>query len=299
MKRTRTVAVVASVLVGIALAPLTAWAEPKEETAQEKITRLKREGAELRMQLSAARMSSARAKTDKADALGRARKADEAQAALEKQIADLKTTVKMLTAQNAQLQDLVKADAARSADTKVRDALTQLVEALKRATALQAANAQFADEGKTLKAQAEQMKKTTAASRRELAIATATLRDVRQELAIEKGKRIAGAGPVNTTNPPNTGVVAKPKPKPIPKPKPKPVPEPKIATTVRAVSGDLASIGIGSTSGVREGMKLLITRGADYVATLVITEVEKRQAAGALVDIKLPARSGDTVSNMP
>ena len=125
-------------------------------------------------------------------------------------------------------------------------------------------------------------------TRRELGVTSAALRDLRQELAIEKGKRIA---------PPVAAVPVKPPVAVTPRPKPRPVA--RINTTVRAVRGELASIGVGSESGVTEGMKLVISRGSDYVATLVISQVEKRQAAGELVDIKLPTKSGDTVSNVP
>ena len=286
MKQTITVAFVASVLLGIALVPVAEAAEPQDETPQEKITRLKREAAQLRMQLNHARASAQKAKAAQADADLKAKQADAAQAAFEKQIADLKTTVKTLTAQNAKLQGLLDTDAKTAADKKVSDALTQLVDALKKVTELQAGKEKLATENKTLKAQTERSTKLTATTRRELAVATASLRDVRQELAIEKGKRIA---PATATKPP---------PKRTDGTKP-PKAEPKIATRVRAVSGELASIEVGSTAGVTVGMKLLVSRGADYVATLVISQVEKRQAAGELIDVRSPARAGDSVSNMP
>lgn len=295
MKRTRTVALVASVLVGIAFALPAESAEPKDESPQEMIVRLKREGAELRMQLNAARRSAERAKTEKAAALARASQADDAQDAFAKQIANLQNTVKMLTAQNIELQGLVKAEgAAKSTDKKVSDAYAQLVQALQTATKLRGENGLLVDQGKTLDTRVKKMEKATAAARRELAVAKAALRDIRQELAIEKGKHITGTPATNTT----------PKPKPVvsvitPKPKPKPKPALKIATSIRAVSDNLASVNVGSSVGVEVGMKLLITRGPDYVATLVISDVTKSQAAGSLVDVKIPPRAGDTVTNMP
>ena len=123
-----------------------------------------------------------------------------------------------------------------------------------------------------------------------MSVTSAALRDLRQELAIEKGKRIA---------PPVPAVPARPPVATTPAPKPRPKPVARINTTLRAVRGDLASIAVGSEAGVTAGMKLIVSRGNDYVATLVISQIEKRQAAGELVDTKLPAKSGDTVSNVP
>jgi len=288
MKQTITAVSVAAVLLAIVFVPVAAAAEPKDETAYEKITRLKREAAELRMQLNHARASAKKAQAAQADADQRAKQAGTTQATLQKQIADLQATVKNLTAQNTQLQNLLQADAAKSPDQKVRDALTQLVTALKTVTALQGENARLTEQNKTLKAQAERIEKLAATSRRELAVATAALRDVRQELAIEKGKRIAPATSARP-KPPAGGTSTTTRRKD----------EPRISTRIRAVSGDLASIDVGSTGGVTVGMKLLVSRGADYVATLVISQVEKRQAAGTLVDIRTPPRAGDTIGNMP
>lgn len=288
MKQTRTVAGAALVALAVALVP--AAAAPRDETPDQTIARMKTEAAQLRMQLNAARMTAKRAKVMQTEMVARTRTWEVERDILKKDIAALKATVAEQAAQNLQVRQLLAVDAKQASDVKVRDALAQLVLALKSATKMKAVNDQAAAKNKKLQAELELMAKALLAARRELAAATTALDDVRQELAIEKGKRIVPA----TT----TGGGTKRPPVEIGEPI-IPKPKLKIATKIRTVSGQVASIGVGSDAGLRTGMKLLISRGNDYVATLVLTMVERRQAAGNLVDVRIPPKSGDTVGNMP
>ena len=288
MNRTRhIVAAWAALALALTLVPGAAAGQEDKETPSETITRLKQEAAVLRMELSHAKLSAVQGKAAQADAQAKTRTAAAERTALRKQIAELQASVKALTTQNEQLQTLLKTDAAQAADQKVRDALSQLVNALKATADAKAANARLAEQHSELEARVKRTENLATMTRRELAAKAAALADVRQELAIEKGKRIA---------PP---VAAKPPVVVTPRPRPRPKPTVKINTTIRAVSGDLASVAVGSDAGVAEGMKLIVSRGSDYVATLVISQVEKRQAAGELVDVKMPVKSGDTVSSTP
>jgi len=293
MKRTMSFPLAAWTVFALAmvLAPLAATAQEAKESPLEIITRLKREGAQLRMELQTAKMSAAKAKTVQAEAVQRMKEAAVGQAMLEKQLAQLNADLKSAKAQNEQLQALLKTAADGTDDGSLKDALSQLVQALKTTADLKAQNDVLAAQAKTRKAESTRLTEQLAKARRDLAIANTALSDVRQELAIEKGKHVA---PVKTTDTTPIKPIA-PKVTTVVTPKT----EATINTTVRTVRGELASIGIGSADGVTAGMKLLISRGNDYVATLVISQVEKGQAAGELVNIKTKPRSGDRVGNMP
>lgn len=289
MRQTRIAAGVALVL--LAAAPrAAAAAAPRDETPMQTIARLKQEAAQLRMHLKHAKMQAEQAKASQADAATRTKVAEVERNTLKKEIAALKNNIATVTVQNIQLQKLLDADSVQAPDAKVREVLTQLVQSLKDNTKLKALNTEIAEKSKAIEDRFEQMAKALLATRRELAMKTTALSDMRQELAIEKGKRIApAAGLLRTTPRRTTGGAADP---------PR-AGERTITAKVRAVSGDLASIDVGTEAGVTSGMKLLISRGEDYVATLVISQVEKRQAAGELVDVKVTPRSGDAVGNMP
>ncbi len=288
MKKTRTVAGAALVALAVALVP--AAAAPRDETPAQIIARMKTEAAQLRMQLNAATMVAKRSKALQAEMVAGTQTWKVERDILKKDIAVLKAAAAKQAAQNLQLQQLLAVDAKQTSDVKVRDALAQLVLALKSATEMKTVNDQLSAKNKKLQAELELMAKALLAARRELTTTTMALKDVRQELAIEKGKRIVPATTTGggTKRPPaGTGEPTIPKPKL------------KIAAKIRTVSGRVASIGIGSDAGLSTGMKLLISRGNDYVATLVLTMVERRQAAGNLVDVRMTPRSGDTVGNMP
>lgn len=69
-----------------------------------------------------------------------------------------------------------------------------------------------------------------------------------------------------------------------------------IIGTVTAVTGDYASINIGSAKGIKRGMKLIIYRGARLVAFLRVEEVEIDQAAGIVIDRQLDPMQNDKVT---
>ena len=67
----------------------------------------------------------------------------------------------------------------------------------------------------------------------------------------------------------------------------------KIDATVTAVKGDLASLGVGSASGVKKDMEFIIYRGADFVAHLRIADVGVASSTGIVLDRKREPRAGD------
>jgi len=294
MKRTRSLTLAAWTLLALILSPLGATAQEVKESPSELITRLRQERAQLRMELGHAKMSLKEAQAAQAQAVQQTKEAAVGRAALQDQISKLTTAVQEAAMQNVKLQALLKADAAGAADTKLKDALGQLVDALRNNTALKANNDVLADQNKTQKDASLRLEELFSKTRKELVMMKAALSEAQQQLAIEKGKHVAPVTVTTDTTPPKpvtpkvpTGV------------KPKPKPEATINTTVRAVKGDLASIGLGAADGITDGMKLVITRGNDYLATLVIIQIEKNQAAGKLINIKAAPRPGDRVGNMP
>ena len=71
----------------------------------------------------------------------------------------------------------------------------------------------------------------------------------------------------------------------------------KIAGTITAVQGELASINIGTAHGVIRGLKLMIYRDASFVGYLRIDEVDEAESAGTIVDKQLDPVAGDKVTN--
>ena len=62
------------------------------------------------------------------------------------------------------------------------------------------------------------------------------------------------------------------------------VPADRVTGTITAITDNLASINIGSSSGLKKGMMLIIYRGADFVGRLKLESVDVNEAAGILMD---------------
>jgi len=71
-----------------------------------------------------------------------------------------------------------------------------------------------------------------------------------------------------------------------------------ILGTITAVKQDQASVNIGSATGVRSGMKLIIYRGTQFVGYLRVEMVDTNSAAGIVVDKQLDPMQGDKVANV-
>jgi restriction endonuclease len=70
-----------------------------------------------------------------------------------------------------------------------------------------------------------------------------------------------------------------------------------IMGTVTAVSDNLASINVGTAHGVKQGMKLIVYRGDQFVGTLKVEEVRPNEAAGILMNQRLAPMQGDRVTS--
>jgi len=74
-------------------------------------------------------------------------------------------------------------------------------------------------------------------------------------------------------------------------------PDTAISGRIDIVREDLAQINVGSAKGVKPGMKLIISRGDQFVGYLRISEVDINSAAGFIVDKRLDPMKGDRVSS--
>jgi len=71
----------------------------------------------------------------------------------------------------------------------------------------------------------------------------------------------------------------------------------KISAVVLAVQGDLASLNVGSASGVKKGMVFTLYRDDKFVAHLRVAEVGPATCAGVLYDRTDAVRQGDKATN--
>ncbi len=71
---------------------------------------------------------------------------------------------------------------------------------------------------------------------------------------------------------------------------------PRVSGTITAVKDDLASINVGSASGVKKNMEFIIYRDGEFVAHLQIELVDTATSSGIIVDAQRDVRVGDKVT---
>jgi cell shape-determining protein MreC len=103
--------------------------------------------------------------------------------------------------------------------------------------------------------------------------------------------------PATTVMPRSTAVQPVPAATPLPAPAPQTRP---IGLTGRVTGVDLknrmAAISIGSAAGVRQDMKFYVIRGDQFVANILILNVDPDKAVGILDLVKMDPQVGDTVT---
>ncbi len=72
----------------------------------------------------------------------------------------------------------------------------------------------------------------------------------------------------------------------------------RLIATVTAARDGLASINAGQGQGIEEGMRLMIVRGDQYIATLRIDRVDPGESGGLVIDQQYPPMQGDKVLEM-
>ncbi|MCK5113308.1 MAG: hypothetical protein KAR11_00915 [Phycisphaerae bacterium] len=74
-------------------------------------------------------------------------------------------------------------------------------------------------------------------------------------------------------------------------------PAQRVTGAITAIKDNLASVNLGSNSGMKVGMKLIISRGPDYVGMLKLEKVDVNEAAGILMDGNpMSPQKGDKVT---
>lgn len=75
-------------------------------------------------------------------------------------------------------------------------------------------------------------------------------------------------------------------------------PTERVTGTITAIKDNLASVNIGSNSGLKKGMKLIIYRGDNFVGRLKLVNVDVNEAAGILIEEgnRLAPMKGDKVT---
>jgi hypothetical protein len=72
-----------------------------------------------------------------------------------------------------------------------------------------------------------------------------------------------------------------------------------IRGEILEVSGNLATISVGSSDGVRDGMVFVIYRGKEYIGDLEVTDIEPNLSAGRLLQTRATPRPADQVADEP
>ena len=75
-----------------------------------------------------------------------------------------------------------------------------------------------------------------------------------------------------------------------------PVIGPKVEGSVTAVRSDIASLNVGSASGVKKGMEFILYRETEFVAHLQIEYVDTTTCSGIIVDAQRDVKVGDKAS---
>lgn len=75
-----------------------------------------------------------------------------------------------------------------------------------------------------------------------------------------------------------------------------PVIGPKVEGSITAVRSDIASLNVGSASGVKKGMEFILYRETEFVAHLQIEYVDTTTCSGIIVDAQRDVKVGDKAS---
>jgi predicted RNase H-like nuclease (RuvC/YqgF family) len=163
------------------------------------------------------------------------------------------------------------------ATTSLTDRLKDTSEAL---TATRKNNDQLADENRKL---TQTVQETTVRLERE-ARQSEYYQDQISDLQkqVEEARRSPGAAPARGTSD-QTGVA--------------PTSEERYTGSVTSVKGELASINIGTSNGVKKGDKLFVYRGGKFLAYLKVEEVDANNSAGVVTDRQGEIAQGDKVTN--
>lgn len=249
-----------------------------QESPAEIITQLMRENATLRMKLKQSQLSLAKANGDSDLAAAKMKTAISARNDMERAAGTLKARIDALSKETARLNNLTKALGGKVTDQKLKTVLTQLTDALASNTSLKKDSISLKQElGDSRLAHMETITATDRL-REQLAAQKARIYNLRQDLAIAKGRKIAPIGAAKAPARPELQL---------------------SGVKILAVGENVASINAGSDNGLKKGTTLLIRRRGKLVGQLQIIEISKTRAAGVTTSDKLAIEAGDDVVAAP
>ncbi|MFP4054815.1 MAG: hypothetical protein ACLFV7_13215 [Phycisphaerae bacterium] len=220
------------------------------------------------------------------DQLARLQQAtSENKADLQRKIADLQRKLDAKQIEVASLtgkidsvqQSLERLEIAYNKEIEYRDKLVaQLEDARESQDRLTAQNRQLSDTLRSTQSQEVRLRKALQMQEEIVAEKEAEIRDLVAK--VEDMKRTGATA--STTN--GEGEVPAPA---------------NVSGQITAVRSGLASINIGSAQGVKEGMKLMVYRGDNFVSYLRVEEVRVDRAVGTIADQVLQPAQGDKVAS--
>lgn len=284
-RRAKLSTLIATLLITVGV---MAWsldaADGTSETPAQLAKRLTDENAAMRMQLKLLQSKLAEARGETNVIVTKMQKGIEANKKLVKTAEETGAKVKTLERETARLMGLLKTLSEKEPDEKLKKVLAELAGALDRANALQKDNTDLAKQLKDAKDSGEKSAKAVRALAAALKNQDTTISNLRQDLAIAKGRAIA---PVTVPARPSTTKPTKPASV-----------RPALTLTgvrVLAVRDNMASINAGKNRGIRAGMKLMILRDGKMVGMLEIIEATADSAAGVVTNSPKGIRAGDNV----
>lgn len=165
------------------------------------------------------------------------------------------------------------------ATTSLTDRLKDTSEAL---TATRKNNDQLADENRKLTQTVQETTVRLEREARQSEYYQEQISDLQKQ--VEEARRSPGAAPAAGTSAQTGDNVAGPGVE-------------RYTGSVTSVKGELASINIGTSNGVKKGDKLFVYRGGKFLAYLKVEEVDANNSAGVVTDRQGEIAQGDKVTN--
>ncbi len=237
-----------------------------------------------RSQLATNRMSYINA-MNQANSLGRIGSLQTQVESLEDQITTLQQDKKDLAVEkNEHVAQVSQLAAALKTEQQQTEAVSsQLKDALSKKDELAKLNREYSQTNTKLAGQIERLEKQVQVRLEEIAQLEDRIGDLQKTIEDLRSNTTIIAGPDQAGPTDGTGELA--------------APEQKITGTVTSVKDGIASIDVGSASGITKGERFVIYREDSFVGYLDIAVVRATESAGHVVKAKLQPQIGDRVTN--
>lgn len=237
-----------------------------------------------RAQLATNRMSYINA-MNQANSLGRIASLQTQVEGLEDQISTLQQNNRDLAVEkNEHVAQVSQLAAALETEQQQTEAVSaQLQDALAKKDELAKLNREYSQTNTRLAGQIEKLEKQVQVRLEEIAQLEDRIVDLRETIEDLRANTTIVAGPGPDGQPDGTGELT--------------ATEQKITGTVTSVREGIASIDVGSASGITKGQRFVIYRADNFVSYLDIAVVRATESAGHVVKAKLQPKIGDRVTN--